>query len=111
MKKIFFIILCLFLYNKCFAQTDNGFISNKRGYIFQALNNGALGYICPKWAITDDDCRCGQFVYFNFNNDFVDNQRFTIPSNYCFYADGVYKYVNRENQTRTVRKIELYKKY
>ena len=49
-------------------------------------------------------------MYFNFNFDFVDNQKFSIPKNYYFYADGVYKYVNRENISKTVRKIELYPK-
>lgn len=104
-------MLCMLLSNACFANSDNGYISNKRGLILQALDEGALGYICPKWALGDDDCRTGKFVYFNFNNDFVDNQRFSIPRNYYFYADGVYKYLNRENQTKTVRKIELYSKY
>ena len=110
MKKIFLLIFCLLLSNICFANSDKGIISNKRGYILQSLDGGALGYICPKWALGDDDCKSGQFVYFNFNNDFVDNQRFTIPNGYYFYADGVYRYTNRKNQIKTVRKIELYKK-
>ena len=103
-------MFCLFLPSVCFAQTEHGIITNKRGLVLQALDNGALGYICPKWALDNDDCRSGQFVYFNFNLDFVDNQRFSIPKNYYFYADGVYKYVNRENISKTVRKIELYSK-
>ena len=111
MKKIFILIVCFIISNQCFANSDYGNISNKRGYVLQSLDNGALGYICPKWALGDDDCRAGQFVYFNFNLDFVDNQRFEIPRNYYFYADGVYRYINREEQTKTVRKIELYKKY
>ncbi len=97
-------MLSLFLSSVCFAETEHGIITNKRGL------DGALGYICPKLALDNDDCRSGQFVYFNFNLDFVDNQRFSIPKNYYFYADGVYKYVNRENISKTVRKIELYSK-
>ena len=50
------------------------------------------------------------FVYFNFNYDFVDNQRFTLPKNYYFYADGVYKYTNKENTVKTVRKVSLISK-
>ncbi len=111
MKKYIIIILCLLISNVCIAQTNEGVISNKRGLVFQALDNGALGYICPKWALDSDDCRSGQFVYFNFNHDFVDNQMFSIPKSYYFYAEGVYKYLNRENHTKTVRKIELYSKY
>ena len=112
MKKIFLLIFCFLFSNYCFANSDYGAISNKRGYILQALDGGALGYICPKWALTDDDCRWyGQFVHFNFNHDFVDNQRFKIPQNYYFYANGVYKYTNRENKTKTVRNIELYEKH
>lgn len=110
MKKFILIMCCLFLSSVSFAQTEHGAITNKRGLVLQALDNGALGYICPKWALDNDDCRSGQFVYFNFNFDFVDNQRFSIPKNYYFYADGVYKYVNRENISKTVRKIELYPK-
>ena len=106
MKKFILIIICLLLVNICFAQ-DFGVIKNKRGLVFQALNNGALGYICPKWALDKEDCRNGQFVYFDFNYDFVDNQKFTLPKNYYFYADGVYKYTNKENIIRTVRKIHL----
>ena len=97
MKKFILTIFCILLSNICFAQTSNGYISNRRGLIMQALDNS--------------DCRSGQFVYFNFNNDFVDNQRFTVSKNYYLYANGVYKYINRENQTKTVRKIELYSKY
>ena len=110
MKKFILIMFCLFLSSVSFAQTEHGAITNKRGLVLQALDNGALGYICPKWALDNDDCRSGQFVYFNFNLDFVDNQRFSIPKNYYFYADGVYKYVNREKKKKTVRKIELYSK-
>ncbi len=110
MKKFIIIIGCLFLANVCFAQNEHGVISNKRGFILQALDNGALGYICPKWALDDEDCQAGRLVYFNFNFDFVDNQRFSIPRNCYFYADGVYKYINRENYAKTVRKIELYSK-
>jgi len=65
----------------------------------------------PQWALGEDDCCAEQFVYFNFNNDFADNQRFKIPKGSYFYADGIYKYVNRENQSKTVRKIDLYSKY
>ena len=111
MKKVLLVIFCMLLSNLCFARTDSDAISNKRGLVIQALEDGALGYICPKWALGEDDCRSGQFVYFNFNHDFVDNQMFKIPRNYYFYADGVYKYINRENNSRTVRKVDLYSKY
>ena len=106
MKKIFLVVFCLLLANICFARD----ISNKRGLIFQALDSGALGYICPKWAICKDDCRMGQFVYFDFNYDFVDGQMFNIPKNTYFYPSGVYKYTNREGITKTVRRIYLMSK-
>ena len=109
MKKLILITLCLLLSNMCFAK-DYGVIKNKRGLVFQALDSGALGYICPKWALGDDDCKAGQFVYFDFNYDFVDNQRFTLPKNYYFYADGVYKYTNKKDDIRTVRKVSLISK-
>ena len=104
-------MLCLLISNTCFAKNDYGYISNRRGLIFQALDDGALGYICPKWALDKEDCRAGQFVYFNFNNDFVDNQKFSISKDYYFYAEGVYRYKNKDDIYKTVRKINLYSKY
>ena len=108
MKKIILTMLCLLLSTNCFAKTDRGIITNKRLYIVQALDNGALGYICPKWALDTSDCREGQFVYFNFNFDFVDKQRVKIPKGYYLYANGVYKYITREDQSATVRKVDIY---
>ena len=106
MKKFILTIICLLLTNMCFAK-DFGVIKNKRGLVLQALDGGALGYICPKWALDNGDCSSGQFVYFDFNFDFVDNQRFNIPKNYYFYADGVYRYTNKDNIVNTVRRIHL----
>ena len=110
MKKALSVLFCLLISNACFANTNHGTISNKRIFIQQALDGGALGYICPKWSLGDDDCYAGQFVYFNFNYDFVDKQRFKIPRNYTLYADGVYKYVNIEGHSKTVRKVDIYLK-
>lgn len=111
MKKVYLTIVCVLLsLNVCFAKSEQGIISNKRIFILQALDGGALGYICPKWSLGDDDCYAGQFVYFNFNYDFVDKQRFKIPRNYTLYADGVYKYVNIEGHSKTVRKVDIYLK-
>ncbi len=107
MKKFILIILCLLLSNVCFAKDLNGVIKNKRGLVFQALNNGALGYICPKWALSNEDCRSGQIVYFDFNFDFVDGQRFKLPKGYYFYGEGVYKYTTMKDVQKTVRKIHL----
>ena len=109
MKKLILITLCLLLSNMCFAK-DYGVIKNKRGLVIQALDSGALGYICPKWALDSSDCWSGQFVYFDFNYDFVDNQRFTLPKDYYLYADGVYKYTNKDNIPKTVRKVGLISK-
>ena len=110
MKKVLLVLFCLLISNSCFASTDHGSISNKRIFIQQALDDGALGYICPKWSLDEDDCRMGQFVYFNFNYDFVDMQRFKVPRKYTLYADGVYKYVNLEGYSKTVRKVDIYLK-
>ena len=107
MKKFILVVICMLISNICFARDLNGVVKNKRGLVFQALDGGALGYVCPKWALNNDDCKCGQFVYFDFNFDFVDNQRFTLPKNYYFYAEGVYKYTNKDNVMKTVRKVNL----
>lgn len=110
MKKFIIVVICILLANGCFAKSDIGVIANKRVFILQALNEGALGYVCPKWALGSEDCRSGQFVYFNFNYDFVDNQMFSVPKNSYLYAEGVHKYTTVENHTKTVRKVELYSK-
>lgn len=108
MKKIILVVFCLFLANIGFARNiNNGAISNGRCFIQQALGYGALGYICPKYSICKDDCRMGQFVYFDFDFDFVDNQMYHVPKGYCLYADGVYRYENMKGQQRTVRKVKL----
>jgi len=108
MKKIILIVFCLLLTNTSFARDVNsGTISNKRCFILQALGNGALGYICPKSSLCENDCKMGQFVYLDFDFDFVDNQMFHVPKGYCLYADGVYRYKNVEGQQRTVRKVKL----
>ena len=110
MQKFILVILILLFSNMCFADGVYGRISNKRGFILQVFDRGALGFICPKWALDSDDCRQGQFVYFDFDLDFVDEQMFTLPKNYYFYADGVYKYTNKKNDIKTVRKISLISK-
>ena len=109
MKKFILVVLCLILSNMCFAK-DYGVIKNKRGLVFQALDNGALGYICPKWATDNSECKQGQFVYFDFNFDFVDNQRFNLPKNYYFFADGIYKYTNKNDDIKTVRRVTIISK-
>ncbi len=110
MKKVLLVLFCLLISNACFANTDHGVISNKRIFIQQALDGGALGYICPKWSLGEDDCYSGQFVYFNFNYDFVDKQSFKVPRKYTLYADGVYKYIDIKDRSRTVRKVDIYLK-
>ena len=108
MKKILLFVLMVLLVNTCcFADEFNKVFSNKRIWIVQVYDTGALGYICPKWAITNDDCSYGKFVYFDFNYHFVDNQRFTIPSNTYLYVTGVYKYNDTDNALHTVRKVDI----
>jgi len=51
------------------------------------LINCLFTVVNPKWALVNDDCRSGQFVYFDFNFDYVDNHRFSIPKNYKIYGD------------------------
>ena len=110
MKKIAIFFILILLSGVVFARELQGIISNKRGLVMQSLDDGALGYICPKYSVCKDDCRTGQFVYFDFNFDFVDNQMFSIPKDYCFYANGVYKYFNKDGVQKTVRRVGLISK-
>lgn len=48
MKKTLLALFCLLISNSCFANTEYSIISNKRVFIQQVLDGGALGYICPE---------------------------------------------------------------
>ena len=97
----------MLLSGTCFSKD---LYTNRRGYVIQALENGALGYICPKWSLTADDCYSGKFVYFDFNDNFVDNQLFHLPKNLYLQENGIYRYTNKDNVIKTVRKVQLISK-
>ena len=120
MKKVVLLLLAILLPNICFAENDeaaltknnSGVISNKRGLITSVRKEGAIGYICPKWSISKSDCFSGKLVYFDidFNEDIIDFQRFTVPKDSVFYAEGSYTYKVKRHKQRTVRRIKLRKK-
>lgn len=120
MKKIVLLLFSMLLSNICFAENEanvltknnSGFISNKRGLIEEIKDNGALGYICPKWSPFPNDCEYGKYVFFDihFNKDAIDFQKFTVPKGYSFYAKGSYTYKIERHKKHTVRRIELRKK-
>lgn len=90
-------MFCLFLSSVSFVQTEHGSITNKRGLVLQALDNGALGYICLKWALDNDavilDNLC---ILISILILLTTKDSAFLKINY-FYANGVYKHVNKEN--------------
>ena len=120
MKKFVLLLFAILLPNICFAKeniyvstkNNEGFISNKRALITDVRKDGAIGFICPKWAIYKNDCYSGAKVFFNinFNDDIIDYQRFDVPKGYCFYANGSYTYKVKRHIKHTIRSVELRKK-
>ena len=86
--------------------------------VFQVLDDGILAYLCPTDypSLYDDAFEAcivkGDLVYMPVapkTNDYVDNQKVTLPQSQCFAANGTYSYTRRDGHTATVRKIKILK--
>lgn len=84
--------------------------------VFQVIDYGILAYLCPtKYPSFYDDvfeaCSVkGDTVFMpvpKSKNDFVDDQRITLPEELCFAPDGVFKYSTVSDREKTVRKITI----
>ena len=80
------------------------------------MNDGILAYLCPtEYSSIYDDAfdACivkGDIVYMSVrphNNDYVDDQKVTLPDDKCFIADGTYTYTTVKNLQKRVRKIKI----
>ena len=40
-------------------------------------------------------------------NNFVDDQKITLPSDACFAGSGTYRYMNKENNQKTIRAVQV----
>lgn len=80
------------------------------------MDYGILAHLCP----TDypsyfdnvfDACALKGDVVFmpvkKSQNDFVDDQKITLPDELCFVPDGVFKYSTVKDREKTVRKITI----
>ena len=119
MKKvlcIFSIIIGLGIFNTCFAEKNPACTSGSKILILQVLDEGALGHICPKvnWNYSDYKIACkldGRLVYLTPDNNYVDDQMVKIRRNECFAEIGTYKYLNKKDDIKTVRPIEIINKF
>lgn len=118
MKKFLCIVnifICLELFNVCFAEKNPACTSGSKVLILQVLDEGALGYICPKtnWDYSDFRMACkldGRLVYLTQNNNYVDEQLIKLEKNECFSESGTYRYYNKNNDRKTVRAIDIINK-
>ena len=108
------LIVCIGIGAPSEAAKNRECLKENRVVILQALDNGALAFLCPRVFDTSpysniwDYCRVkGDLVYLSENHNYADSQRITLPRGYCFASGGVYKYTNREGHGKTVREIYI----
>jgi len=86
--------------------------------ISNSSDNGILAFLCPieypsYYANAFEACSVqGDLVFMAVNpkeNDYVDDQKITLPDNQCFVPDGTFSYVTRRDMDKRVRKIKLIK--
>lgn len=82
--------------------------------VFQVLDDGILAHLCPvNYPSYYDDafeaCELkGDIVYLYVSpseNNYVDDQKITLPHYKCFMENGTYKYHTKNDIRKTVRKI------
>ncbi len=99
------------------AEKNPACTSGSNIFILQPLlDNAALGFICPSvnWSYSSYQLACqldGRLVYITPNNNYVDNQLVKIKRNECFAEGGVYQYINKNGDLKTVRIVEIINKY
>lgn len=73
--------------------------------LFQVLSNGALATVCEK----DKDYCHGLIVFVptKKGEDFYDGKRIKVSNDKCISYNGVYKYISKDEQSRTVPKIKV----
>ena len=83
--------------------------------VLQILNDGILAYLCP---VADSRSRLDVFDFCHLNgdvvymkvksseNDYVDDQKVSLPADKCFVPDGTYTYPTKYERKR-VRKIKI----
>ncbi len=91
-------------------------LESPRIRVFQVLDHGILANLCPtsfKSYYDDafDACNAdGDTVYMPVKpaqNDYVDDQKVTLPDEKCFVADGTFSYVTAKDMNKRVRKIKI----
>ncbi len=118
MKKVVCILsifIGLGMFNVCFAEKNPACTSGSKILILQVLDEGALGFICPRvnWSYSNYETACkldGRLVYLTPNNNYVDEQIVKIKRNECFAEIGTYRYMNKKDDIKTVRAIEIINK-
>jgi len=108
MKKLL-LLLPIFLVTGCaslIGTHHSGCVGVHKFEIIQALDDGALAYVCTFW-----DEKWNRPVVFisQKNNNWYDKSIIRITDGYCPIYEGVYRYTNKDSVFKTVRKVEIVK--
>ena len=116
MKKFICLILFLlsFSVNVSFAKND-ACTSGSKLLVLQVLDDGVLGYICPRvnWDYSDFKTACrldGKLVFLSPDYNYVDDQLIKLSRKECFAEVGTYRYINKKDYRKTVRAVEIIRK-
>ncbi|MBX3720199.1 MAG: hypothetical protein KF713_00020 [Turneriella sp.] len=100
------------------SRDANCYESNKIK-VMQIFDKGILAHLCPieyrKFYQDEfDACRAeGELVFLPVKpneNDYVDDQKVTLPQNQCFAPDGTFSYTRSDDVQKRVRKIKIINK-
>lgn len=84
--------------------------------VFQVLDDGILAHLCPidypsYYDNAFEACVLkGEVVYLPVRpreNNYVDEQKITLPDTKCFAENGTHSYLSNNNMRKTVRKIKI----
>ena len=121
MKKTIFIFSILLIGSRLFAfgesvPRNENCLETDKMKVFQVLENGILGHLCPNdypdyYDNSFDACNVkGEIIFMAVspkNNDYVDDQQVTLPSEQCFAKNGTYTYTTQKGFSKTIRKIKI----
>lgn len=117
MKKLVYFVATLFLFssNLSYANSNEACTDGSKFLVLQVLDNGVLGYICPRinWDSYDYKTACrsnGRLVFLSPDNNYVDDQLVKISRKECFAEVGTFQYINKKDDRKTVRVVEIINK-
>ena len=73
------------------------------------------GHICPRvnWDYSDFKTACrldGKLVFLSPDYNYIDDQLIKLSRKECFAEVGTYRYINKKDDRKTVRAVEIIRK-